>query len=46
MEMNEIKEYNPVSKKICFLGDTGVGKTTFLKLILTGIYEEKVSDWE
>lgn len=30
------------SKKICILGDSGVGKTTFIKLLITGTYTENV----
>ncbi len=31
------------NKKICILGDSGVGKTTFIKLLITGTYTEHVS---
>lgn len=30
------------NKKICILGDVGVGKTTFIKLLITGAYTENV----
>ena len=31
------------TKKICILGESDVGKTTFIKLIITGIYTEKIN---
>jgi GTPase SAR1 family protein len=31
------------NKKICILGDAGVGKTTFIKLLITGTYTENVN---
>ncbi len=30
------------TRKICIIGDSDSGKTTFIKLMITGIYTEKV----